>query len=299
MQHHSRARAKDRGSCPTGAMGPPLVGAAGLAWLGPLQVAGLGKTETLALRNVGDGQKMTAGYHCLMTCSCPEWVSDRGWRLFQASRFGRIATRPFFRHTVAIAVVSLLLPLAAAAAVQHSFTGAWAPTVANGFESAATGGGTFTVSVSADHLTLTAFIENPANLDFGSFFLQNYGYSQGPPILLPTGPVSYDHTIQYSSSLGFVSTFDDFGNNTFVVSGSSLAGSSSVNYAGGYFGYFGVNIRGDDGNGTHGVASATVTLSNFTAPAAVPEPASIALFALGLATVAAARRRSRQVAAGC
>ena len=187
----------------------------------------------------------------------------------------------------------------AAAAVQHSFTGAWAPTVATGFENAATGGGTFTVSVSADHLTLTAFIENPANLDFGSFFLQNYGYSQGPPILLPTGPVSYDYTIQYSSSLGFVSTFDDFGNNTFVVSGSSLAGSSSVNYAGGYFGYFGVNIRGDDGNGTHGVASATVTLSNFSAPAAVPEPASIALFALGLATVAAARRRSRQVAAGC
>ena len=57
MQHPSRARAKDRGSCPNGAMGPPLVGAAGLAWLGSLQVAGLGKTETLALRNVEDGQQ--------------------------------------------------------------------------------------------------------------------------------------------------------------------------------------------------------------------------------------------------
>ena len=200
---------------------------------------------------------------------------------------------PFFRHTVAIAVVSLLLPLAAAASVQHGFTGAWAPTAANGFNNATAGGGTFTVSVSADHLTLTAFIENPASLDFGSFFLQNYGYAQAPPILLPTGTVSYDYNIQYSSALGFVNTFDDFGNNTFVASGSSLAGSSSVNYAGGYFGYFGVNISGEDGIGNPGVASATVTLSNFSAPAAVPEPASIALFALGLAGLAAARRRSR------
>ena len=200
---------------------------------------------------------------------------------------------PFLRHTVAIAVASLLLPLAAAASVQHGFSGAWAPTAANGFDNAATGGGTFTVSVSADHLTLTAFIENPASLNFGSFFLQNYGYTQTPPILLPTGTVSYDYQIQYSSSLGFVDTFDDFGNNTSVASGSSLSGSSSINYAGGYFGYFGVNIRGNDGLGTEGVASATVTLSNFSAPAAVPEPASITLFALGLAALAAARRRSR------
>ena len=200
---------------------------------------------------------------------------------------------PFLRHSVAIAVVSLLLPLAAAASVQHGFTGAWAPTAANGFDNAATGGGTFTVSVSADHSTLTAFIENPANLNFGSFFLQNYGYTQTPPILLPTGTVSYDYQIQYFSALGNVATFDDFGNNAVVASGSSLSGWSSINYAGGYFGYFGVNIQGFDGNGNPGVASATVTLSNFSAPAAVPEPASIALVALGLAAVAAARRRPR------
>ena len=203
---------------------------------------------------------------------------------------------PFLRHSVAIAVVSLLLPLAAAASVQHGFSGAWAPTAANGFENAATGGGTFTVSVSADHSILTAFIENPVNLNFGSFFLQNYGYTQTPPILLPTGTVSYDYKIQYFSSLGFVSTFDDFSNNTLanstrVASGNSLSGSTLVNYAGNYFGYFGVNIRGDDGFGNPGVASATVTLSNFSAPAAVPEPASIALVALGLAAVAAARRQ--------
>ncbi len=200
---------------------------------------------------------------------------------------------PFLRHSVALAVVSLLLPLAAAASVQHGFTGAWAPNAANGFENAATGGGTFTVSVSADHSTLTAFIENPANLNFGSFFLQNYGYTQTPPILLPTGMVSYDYQINYFSALGLVSTFDDFGNNTTVVSGSSLSGSSSINYAGGYFGYFGINIRGFDVNGNPGVASATVTLSNFSAPAAVPEPTPIALVALGLAALAAARRRSR------
>lgn len=204
-----------------------------------------------------------------------------------------------FRHAFFIAVAGSLLPLAAAASVQYGFSGAWAPTAANGFENAATGGGTFTVSVSADKSTLTAFIENPASLNFGSFFLQNYGYLQAPPLLLPTGAVSYDYRIQYSSALGFVSTFDDFGNNTLVASGSSLSGSSSVNYLGGYFGYFGVNIKGDDGNGNLGLASATVTLSNFAAPAAVPEPASTALFALGLAALAAARRRSRRVAAGC
>jgi len=203
------------------------------------------------------------------------------------------------RHTLGVAAVSLLLPLVAAASVQTVFTGAWAPTAANGFENAATGGGTFNVSVSVDGTTLTANIENPLTLNFGSFFLQNYGYLQALPILLPTGTVSYDYNIQYFSALGFVATFDDFGNNTSVSSGGSLSGSTSVNYAGGYFGYFGVNIIGFDGIGNFGVASATVTLSNFSAPSAVPEPAPITLVALSLAAMAVSRRRSNQVAVGC
>lgn len=201
---------------------------------------------------------------------------------------------PMTRTSAALAVslAGAFAPFAAHAVNQmHTFTGPWAPTAANGFNRAATGGlGEFDVTVSPDGSTLTAQIQNPDNLNFGSFFLENYGFAQDPPILLPIGPVSYDYRIQYFSATGGIFTFDDFNNAAFVYSGDSITGSASYNYGGGYFGYFGVNIRGfNPETGELGVASATITLTNFSAP--VPEPAPFALLAAGLAALAVLRSR--------
>ena len=144
----------------------------------------------------------------------------------------------------------------------------------------------FSTSVSADGLVLTSLIDNNGDLTHPSFFLQNYSFLTIP--LLPTGPISYDYAIELFSATGDVTMFDDFGNSASYASGTTVSGTYSTNYSGGYFGYFGVNI--DDSLGT---ASAIVTLTNLSAPAPVPEPGTIALTALGLAALATIRRRQR------
>lgn len=128
---------------------------------------------------------------------------------------------------------------------------------------------------------LTSLIANNGDLDHPSFWLQNYSFLTIP--LLPTGPISYDYAIELFSATGDVTMFDDFGNSASYASGTTVSGTYSTNYSGGYFG---VNI--DDFSGT---ASAIVTLTNLSAPAPVPEPGTIALTALGLAALATIRRR--------
>jgi hypothetical protein len=118
-----------------------------------------------------------------------------------------------------------------------------------------------------------------------SFFLQHYiGF-------LPAGPFSYDYSITFHSSTGFVSEFDDFGNSGLFADGAAINGHKSGNYPeffpSPFFEYFGINI--DDGNGT---AQATVILSNFSGPGSIPEPASLLLFATGLLGLICKRRQS-------
>lgn len=173
------------------------------------------------------------------------------------------------------------------AAIQ-GFVGPWAPTVANGFENATQNNGTFTTGVNPAGNTLTSDIANAGDLGHASFFLQNYGYAKTPAILLPQGNISYDFAITLFSSTGFVQEFDDFGHgSSSYSSGHVISGSVNLNYAGGYFGYFGVNI--DDGQGT---ASAKVVLTQFAGPGAIPEPASLLLLATAGAGILVARRRS-------
>lgn len=191
----------------------------------------------------------------------------------------------FVQSALGAASLSMLVAAAPAqAVVVNTFTGSWAPTAANGFDSfvQAPTTSTFTTSVSGDGLTLTALIANNGDMVHPSFFLQNYSYQTVP--LLPTGPVSYRYEIQVFSDTGSVEMFDDFGNSGTYASGEIINGSVSINYTGGYFSYFGVNI--DDLEGT---ASAIVTLTNLLAP--VPEPGTIVLAALGIATLVVARRR--------
>ena len=80
--------------------------------------------------------------------------------------------------------------------------------------------------------------------------------------------------------------FDDFGHSASYASGTTVSGTYSTNYSGGYFGYFGVNI-----NDSASTASAVVTLTNLSAPAPVSAPGTITLAALGLAALATIRRR--------
>jgi hypothetical protein len=149
---------------------------------------------------------------------------------------------------------------------------------------------TFVTTVSADGKTLTSVINNNGDVGHPSFFLQNYSFLTTP--LLPTGNVSYDYTIELLSATGTVTEFDDFGRSSASFgSGTILSGQVAVNYAGGYFGYFGINIQ--DGQGT---AHAVVTLTNLSAPAVVPEPQSAALVALALGGLVASRRRTARAA---
>ena len=198
------------------------------------------------------------------------------------------------KHRLHVLALALTLASVPAGAQITGFVGPWAPTAANGFENS-TGTGTFTTTVSADGLTLTSNIANAGDWSFSSFFLQNYGYAQTPPILLPVGVVNYDYNIQYFSPSGFVYTFDDFGNNAFLESGQSLFGHATNSYNGGYFGYFGVNIRGVDGWGDAiPDASAVVTLTNFSGPGTLaPEPTTFVLLAVGLVAVGGITRRRR------
>ena len=191
----------------------------------------------------------------------------------------------FVQSALGAASLSMLVAAAPAqAVVVNTFTGSWAPTAANGFDSfvQAPTTSTFTTSVSGDGLTLTALIANNGDMVHPSFFLQNYSYQTVP--LLPTGPVSYHYQIEVRSTTGFVDLYDDFGTSGNYGSGDVIIGNFSINYTRGYFSYFGVNI--DDGFGT---ASAIVTLTNLLAP--VPEPGTIVLAALGIATLVVARRR--------
>ena len=173
----------------------------------------------------------------------------------------------------------------AQANVINTFTGPWAPTAVNGFANDVQSTvSSFSTSVSANGLVLTSLIANNGDTGHPSFFLQNYSYLT--TALLPTGPISYDYAIELFSTTGSVDMFDDFGNNSSYASGTTVSGTYSANYSGGYFGYFGVNIN--DGFGT---ASAVVTLTNLSAP--VSTPGTIALAALGLAALATTRRRRR------
>ena len=191
----------------------------------------------------------------------------------------------FMHRAIGAASLSMLLAAAPAqAGFINTFTGPWAPTAANGFTNFVQGTmSTFSTSVSADGLTLTSLIaKNGAPTT--SFWLENYSFLTTP--LLPTGPVSYLYAIQVFSTTtsGLVDMFDDFGNSGTYASGTIISGSRSINYTGGYFGYFGVNINDSANN-----ASATVTLTNLSAP--VSAPGTIALAALGIATLVVTRRR--------
>ena len=180
----------------------------------------------------------------------------------------------------AASLSAVLAAMPAQASVINTFTGPWAPTVGNGFENSVNSTiSTFSTSVSANGLVLTSMIANNGDTGHPSFFLQNYSFLTVP--LLPTGPISYDYAIELLSPTGFVDMFDDFGNSSSYASGTTVSGTYSTNYSGGYFG---VNI--DDFSGT---ASAIVTLTNLSAP--VSAPGTIALAALGLAALATTRRR--------
>ncbi len=195
----------------------------------------------------------------------------------------------------AVSLSAVLAATPAQAGVIHTFTGPWAPTAVNGFENSVQSTiSTFSTSVSADGLVLSSLIANNGDLGHPSFFLQNYSYVTVP--LLPTGLISYDYAITLFSARGFVTMFDDFGNSSSYASGTTVSGTYSANYSGGYFGYFGVNI--DDFSGTlspfasfSGTASAIVTLTNLSAPVPVSAPGTITLAALGLAALATIRGR--------
>lgn len=173
--------------------------------------------------------------------------------------------------------------LPANAGIINGFIGPWAPTIENGFESV-TGATTFTTVISPDGSTVTSILNNQGDITHPSFFLQNYTGN------LPVGAFSYDYAIALSSPTGFIAEFDDFGHDSLYESGTVLTGHVSGNYPqfapSPYFGYFGINIS--DGQGT---ASATVTLTNFTGPSSVPEPATLTLITLGLAGMVSGKRR--------
>ena len=190
----------------------------------------------------------------------------------------------FMRGALCAASLSAVLAATPAqAGVINTFTGPWAPTAVNGFENSVQSTiSSFSTSVSANGLVLTSLIGNNGDSGHPSFFLQNYSFLTIP--LLPTGPISYNYAIALFSATGVVNMFDDFGNSSSYASGTTVSGTYSANYSGGYFGYFGVNIN--DGSGT---ASAVVTLTNLSAP--VSTPGTIALAALGLAALATTRRR--------
>ena len=185
----------------------------------------------------------------------------------------------------AVSLSAVLVATPAQASVINTFTGPLAPTAANGFENSVQSTiSSFSTSVSANGLVLTSLIANNGDLDHPSFWLQNYSFLTIP--LLPTGPISYDYAIELFSATGDITMFDDFGNSASYASGTTVSGTYSANYSGGYFGYFGINI-----NDSLGAASATVRLTNLSAPAPVSAPGTIALAALGLAALATTRRR--------
>ena len=183
----------------------------------------------------------------------------------------------------AASLSAVLAAMPAQASVITTFTGPWAPTAGNGFANDVNSTiSTFSTSVSANGLVLTSMIANNGDTGHPSFFLQNYSFLT--VALLPTGPISYDYAIELLSATGFVDMFDDFGHSSSYASGTTVSGTYSANYSGGYFGYFGVNI-----NDSSGTASAIVRLTNLSA--SVSAPGTIALAALGLAALATTRRR--------
>lgn len=191
----------------------------------------------------------------------------------------------------ALCTASLSAVLAATpaqASVIDTFTGPWAPTEVNGFENSVQSAvSSFSSSVSANGLVLRSLIDNNGDLVHPSFFLQNCSFLTVS--LLSTGPISYDYAIELLSTTGFVTMFDDFGHRSRCASGTTVSGTYSANYSGGYFGYFGyLGVNIDDSLGT---ALAIVTLTNLSAPAPVCAPGTITLAALGLAALATTRRR--------
>jgi hypothetical protein len=145
---------------------------------------------------------------------------------------------------------------------------------------------TFTVSVSPDKQTLTAWLANNGDTNHPSFFLENYSG------LLPRGTFTYDYSITLSTpTTNSVTEFDDFGRSASgYADGTVLTGQHSglnpdptLPYP--FFQFFGINI--DDGEGT---ASAKVVLTNFNfTPATVPGPLPI----FGVAAAYSFSRRLR------
>jgi len=172
------------------------------------------------------------------------------------------------RRLVCALVLSLALqPAQVAWATVNAFSGIWDPTLAaNGFQlTAADPSGSATMALSADNQILTANVALSACYrGCGAFSLSNSGALGTLPfglVQFDWSVTTYDFTEDAQINInGADSTISSPG--TWLYPYATNTGSALIDYEGGTLSLFDVTFGGYD----TGAATATITLSNFSAP---------------------------------